>query len=225
MSDKKYPCITQKGEEPTLAAAPSSEPNLPSIVLGYDSIIPRWKTPTTLKWYLMADKFPSNEEAETAAAALNQAADEWHNIDFGVTIRQTQNKKEANFNLVYRKNSRREPDDLGRAFFPNDADDDILIFSLALQPEERYRLKNVFLHELGHVFGLRHEFGLAEGLGAQQFMAKNSLSVMDYNKAPSIQETDKQGIRAFYKLAEGFEVNGSPVTDFLPNLRSTNQTG
>ncbi|RGP78860.1 matrix metallo ase-11 [Fusarium longipes] len=221
---RRYPCITQKGDEPSLAADPSSEPNIPSIVLGMDSIIPRWKTPTTLKWYLMADRFPSAEEAEIAARALNEAADEWHNVDFGVTILQTTNMHEANFNLVYRKNSRSDPDTLGRGFFPNIGDSDIIVFSYAMQPTERYRLKNVFLHELGHVFGLRHEFAIAEeGLGAKQFMMKNPLSVMDYNDQPMVQDSDRQGLRAFYKLAEGSDVDGSPVVDFIPRLRSVNQ--
>ncbi|WZH45901.1 Matrix metallo ase-11 [Fusarium acuminatum] len=224
MSGNQYPCITQRGDEPSLVADLSSEPNVPSIVLGYDSIIPRWKTPTNLKWYLKADTFTSAERAEIAAAALNQAAEEWENIDFGVTVHQTQNAQEANFNLVYRKNARNKPAELGLGFFPHDADRDILIFTIALLPARRHLLKNVFLHELGHIFGLRHEFGLKETIAAKQFMTKNPLSVMEYNEAPTIQETDREGIRAFYKLEEGFDIDGSPVTDFLPKLRSTNQT-
>jgi hypothetical protein len=220
----KYHCITQKGDEPSLAAAATSEPNLPSIVLGMDSIIPRWKIPTTLKWYLMADKFPSTEDAEIAAEALNQAANEWRNVDFGVTVFQTQNKREANFNLVYRRNPRDDPYVLAEAFFPHDRDNDVILYAYGMHPDNRYKLKNVFLHELGHIFGLRHEFAIEEeGEGAVQFMTKNSLSVMDYNDQPMIQESDKQGLRAFYKLAETYDVGGSPVTDFLPGLRSLNQ--
>ncbi|KIL85332.1 matrix metalloproteinase-11 [Fusarium avenaceum] len=224
MSGNRYPCITQRDDEPSLVADVSSDLDVPSIVLGYDSIIPRWKTPTTLKWYLKKESFTSEERAERAATALNQAAEEWENIDFGVTIRQTENAQEANFNLVYRKNQRNQPVELGLGFFPHDADRDMFIFTVALLPQRRDMLKNVFLHELGHVFGLRHEFGLTEKAAAVQFMTKNPMSVMEYNEVPTIQGTDKEGIRAFYKLAEGLDLDGSPVTDFLPKLRSSNHT-
>lgn len=225
-----YPCLTQKGDEPTFAAPPdASDQNLPSIVLGLGTVVPRWGTsvshPTTLKWFVDAAKFPTAAEAGAAAEALDQAAEEWNGVAFGVTVVQTTEKKEANFNLAYRGNPPGRPRTLARGFFPHQADRDIVVFKYGMDPSNASRLKNVFLHELGHVFGLRHEFAIEkEQQGAKLFMTANKDSVMEYNKVPMIQETDKEGIREFYKLPNGSDVDGSPVTDYIPQLRSINQT-
>ncbi|RFN48797.1 matrix metalloproteinase-11 [Fusarium flagelliforme] len=222
MSDE-YDCITQKGDEPAFAG---SESNIPSIVVGLSTIIPRWTNSTTIKWFIRADKFPSDEEAAIAASALDAAANEWNAVNFGVTVYQTTDKKEANFNLVYRDNPPDRPTVLARAFFPHQEDRDVVVFKYGMDAKNRYRLKNVFLHELGHVFGLRHEFAIVkEGRGAKRFMNENKESVMAYNKIPTVQESDREEIRAFYQLENGADVDGSPVTDYVPQLRSSNQSG
>lgn len=223
-----YRCLTQYGYQPTIAAAPASQlkPNVDSIVLGVRTVIPRWKSPTTLKWFVDAGTFPSADEATAAAEAFDQAAKEWNDVAFGITISQTTDKKAANFNLVYEVNPTDAQRVYARAFFPHQIDEDVVVFKYGMDPANRFKLKNVFLHELGHVFGLRHEFAIdREGEGARQFMDSNKDSVMAYNKVPMIQETDKEGLREFYKLADRAKVDGSPVTDYLPQLRSTNQSG
>lgn len=87
----------------------------------------------------------------------------------------------------------------------------------------------VFLHELGHVLGLRHEFALSKdkaetdedgNLDGRRFYGQNPLSIMSYRKDKSLQQSDKDGIRAFYKLANGTTIGGSPVTDYYPEPRS-----
>lgn len=49
-------------------------------------------------------------------------------------------------------------------------------------------MKNVFLHELGHVLELRHEFSLDaerfEGAGAVRVFSTNNESVMSYKFPP-----------------------------------------
>ena len=237
MSDSEvsetYLCLTQKDDEETIAAAPATqlESNADSIVVGdidgLRMVVPRWdisqSSPTILKWFLDTQRFPSSGEAAFAENAFNQAVKEWNAVAFGVNVEQTLDRREANFNLVYRKNTPNDRGIYARAFMPHEADTDVKVFTYGLDQSRRYRLKNVFLHELGHVFGLRHEFAIhAEGNGAEQFMSRNRKSVMAYNKIPIIQETDKEGIRAFYKLPKGYLIRQSLVTDYPPQLRSTN---
>lgn len=146
-------------------------------------------------------------------------------MNFGITVFQTTDKKEANFNLVYRDNPPGRPIVLARTFFPQQEDTDVVVFKYGMDAKSRYRLNNVFLHELGHVFGLRHEFALVkEGQVAKRFMNENKLSVMAYNKVPTVQESDREEIRAFYQLENGADVDGSPVTDYVPQLQSSNQS-
>ncbi|KAH8761302.1 hypothetical protein BGZ57DRAFT_737377, partial [Hyaloscypha finlandica] len=95
----------------------------------------------------------------------------------------------------------------------------LVVTNFALSPPQRGILKDVFLHELGHVLGLRHEFagdskrqvkkhqgklGVHESEdGAVRFMQRNKKSVMSYTMPPSMQQTDKDQVRAFYSLKEG----------------------
>jgi Dual-action HEIGH metallo-peptidase len=226
-----YTCGTQHTFEPTYSYPPDRDDNdgPSSIVVGLDDdtqiLVPRLQAPLLLEWFLCAETFPSPDIAATAGQALEQAAQEWNAVTFGVTVSQTKAKAEAHFNLVYEKN----PADRARchavAFFPCEPDVDLVVYEYGIKEAIRTPLQNVFQHELGHIFGLRHEFAIArEGDGAKQFMEENELSVMAYNPVPVIQESDKEGICAFYKLKNGADIDGSPIVDYSPPPRWINQS-
>ena len=241
-----YHCQTQQAYAPTVGVAPAphlhkSHADKPQIVLGVGNIVPRWDTskgPTNLKWFLKAETFPSPAEAQFSAQALDKAAADWNEYKIGVTFSQTTNKAQANFFLVYEVNTDATKGVFASAFFPNQSDQDVKVFKYALEPANRDNLKAFLLHELGHVFGLRHEFAVEgdfsggslnilnwnwpEGQGAVQFMNKNPDSVMSYRLPPKIQPSDVEGLRAFYKLKGGQPVDGKsgpPVTDYVPQVR------
>ena len=69
----------------------------------------------------------------------------------------------------------------------------------------------MFLHELGHVLGLRHEFAIEseQGSGAMRLFSTDKESIMSYYFPPQIQESDKKDLRAFYSLPQ--------LKDFVPN--------
>lgn len=56
--------------------------------------------------------------------------------------------------------------------------------------------------------------------GAVQFMTKNPDSVMSYVIPTTIQNTDEDGTRAFYKLKEGDKIDGTCIVDFEPQVLS-----
>jgi hypothetical protein len=121
---------------------------------------------------------------------------------------------------------------LAQAFFPHEVDQDVIVYSYALEDDNRSILKAIFLHEIGHILGLRHEFAIEpddkgngpEGFGAKQFLAKNRNSVMSYrNFPPEMQDSDRTQTVAFYKLPNGFMIGNSPVTDFQPKIRRKNR--
>lgn len=224
----EYSCLTQDSLLPTFGVAPASHlhdghQNTPTIVLGVGPIVPRWdvsKSNTKLLYFVRTETFPSADVAKYASQMLQQAAGEWNSLGLGVVISQAVTQASANFNLVYQINGPNEEGVLARAFFPNELDQDVIVFEYGLNVNNKGILKNVFMHELGHVLGLRHEFAIAEeGEGAVQFMKTNPVSVMSYTFPPNIQQSDKDGIQAFYKLKNGEKIDGSPVTDYLPQLR------
>jgi hypothetical protein len=158
--------------------------------------------------------------------SFEAAAKEWNDIKFGVTITRTTDRAKANFVLVYYKpdpSDKKAKDVTASAFFPNQVKD-LRCYNLSLTDEWcRGHLKNTFLHEIGHIIGLRHEFAikgnrtrLPEKNGATQFGSLNQWSVMSYTEEQYIQETDKEDVLKFYKLPNGFEIDGVKVTDFIP---------
>lgn len=217
-------CVTQRGTESTYDFPPAShnDSGYDSIQVGFGALIPRWEASTALKWFLKAEGFPSADEAKLAAEIMNQAAQEWNDLSFGVSVSQTTDETAANFNLIYEDNPPNEPGALASAFFPLQAGGDVVIYETGMKNSREYPLKSTLLHELGHVFGLRHEFADKYPNGQLRFMEINKDSVMSYNGVVIIEETDKHGIRAFYELAEGSRIGQSPVRDYKPQLRLNN---
>ncbi|KIL93690.1 hypothetical protein FAVG1_02250 [Fusarium avenaceum] len=230
-----YHCHTQEEEDPSWGPAPISNlagttgdnaPDQPdSIVVGYGEIVPRWDVNTTgpanLQYFVAVETFPSPSVAQTAAKEFQAAAESWNELELGVSISATADQDASNFSLVYKVNTlKSEMGTLARAFFPHETNEDVIVFKLALGPQYLPILKNIFQHEIGHILGLRHEFAIEkEGSGAVQIFEKNQKSVMSYNFPPKIQDSDRQQITEFYKLANGYMIDNSPITDFQPQIR------
>jgi hypothetical protein len=215
---EKYHCVTQASVDTT-----------EDIVVGMGPLIPRWQAsksdPTELLYFVIRDGFASDEDFDDAASAFQQAADDWNALAFGVKITRTMDQNQAHFVVRYFM-----PDEdqgvLASAFFPNNVQD-VLIYDRSLTSDSGKRsLKSILLHEIGHIIGLRHEFAIT-GKGApsgrperdapaKQFGSQNANSVMAYVFPPTMQETDKHDVKEFYKLSNGFMIDGVRVTDFVP---------
>ncbi|KAM0206145.1 hypothetical protein ACHAQI_008443 [Fusarium lateritium] len=230
-----YHCRTQEEEDASYGPAPISNlagttgdnaPDQPDqLVVGYGEIVPRWDVKTAgarkLQYFVVTDTFPSPSVAQTAAKEFQAAAESWNELELGISISETTDQDAVNFNLVYKVNTlKSEQDTLAQAFFPHETNEEVIVFKLALGPQYLPILKNIFQHEIGHILGLRHEFAIKkEGFGAVQFLEENEKSVMSYNFPPRIQRSDREQVTEFYKLANGYMINGSPVTDFQPQIR------
>lgn len=178
------------------------------------------------------DTFPDNDKAKITAKEFQATTDSWAKLKIGLAFSQTTNRDSANFYLVHKVNSWFEEGVLAQAFFPHKVDQDVIVYSYAFKDSNRSILKEIFLHEIGHILGLRHEFAIKpndkgngpKGLGAKQFLAKNRNSVMSYrNFPPEMQDSDRTQTVAFYKLPNGFMIGNSPVTDFQPKIRRKNR--
>lgn len=198
--------------------------------------MPRWDVTrpggTKLQYFVKGDTFPDDETAKIAAKEFQAAADSWVELEIGLAFSQTTSRESANFYLVYRVNTRSDKEVLAQAFFPHEVDQDVIIYSYAFEDDNRSILKEIFLHEIGHILGLRHEFAIIrdgigngpEGFGARQFLDKNPISVMGYEHfPPEMQDSDRTGTIAFYKLPNGYMIGKSPVTDFQPKIHRKNR--
>ncbi|KAL3264957.1 hypothetical protein ABHI18_000234 [Aspergillus niger] len=158
--------------------------------------------PQSINFAAFENGYPRPGLALLAANALRDAANDWNELDLGVKFQWVQDIEKASFVLSYAGN---QGDVLAEAFFPNEDDLSYLnVYSSAFQPGTVQYLKNIFLHELGHVLGFRHEFApeLEDNKDdfTVQFGPRNPLSVMGYEFPPRLQTTDRDSAEAFYKF-------------------------
>ncbi|KAF7509286.1 hypothetical protein GJ744_008180 [Endocarpon pusillum] len=220
---KKDMCLTQNQLMPTVGKPPSSTPSSETGVgaclnIGMGSIIPRWDIVRIrnrkLLYFIRKDSFPDRYTAQRAEAAFRAAAQEWNNVGFGLRFEAVSNLLDAHFHLVYSTASTL----YAKAFFPNSVRD-VEVYPNAFDPKRaKDGLKKTFMHELGHILGLRHEFAIKnKELGNPvQFMKPNEFSIMAYGEQRDLQESDKYGVTAFYRLPNGYKYMGRPITDFAP---------
>jgi hypothetical protein len=240
-TNNQYECYTQDSLMPTFGVAPMSHHDSTykgghSIVVGAGFIVPRWDVTKPLKLLccVRESSFPNKDHIPIAIKAYKEAAAEWSALDFGLSFDLTTDLAASHYELVWMPDPTEvippatEPSKvIARAFFPSEPSN-VLVFNRAFASDKNVKaLRAILLHELGHIVGLRHEFAItgdpakglnAEGGGAKQFMKQNYYSVMSYNFPPTMQQSDKDGVKAFYKLKNGEQVDGFPVTDYLPKV-------
>jgi hypothetical protein len=204
--EASYTCVTQLNPPRASPAA---------IMTGLWEQIPRWKYGSVINFATYADGYPARGDAIYAAKCLIKAAEEWNSTNVGVTFKWVPKLDDATFVLAY---GGQKSTVLASAFFPSDTTqlETLYVYQYGFDKAKKTSkrgtftnyeiMKNVFLHELGHVLGLRHEFamtpdpdtGKMEG-GAIVIGSANSESVMSYVFPPEIQESDIRDTRYFYK--------------------------
>lgn len=208
-------CITQRAVPRNLRNGPAD------IVVGLDAEVPRWVPGSVVKWAAWRSGFDSQEDANWAAEQLAMAAEEWNKAGVGVTFEWVPLAKDATFVLCH---GGVQGSILASAFFPNSNDlDYVFVYTAAFRGSWKSNMWKVFVHELDHVLGLRHEFAIEkEGKGATQLGPKDELSVMNYRReAPQLQQSDIDSTKLFYSLKN--DAQGEPpklgmtdVADYTP---------
>ncbi|RAH53125.1 zincin [Aspergillus piperis CBS 112811] len=197
----RYTCSSEKPLPVTIRGIN----NRATLQGGFRGVIPRWKPdnpPQPINFAAFANGYPRPGLALLAANALRDAANDWNKLDLGVKFEWVEDISKASFVLSYAGN---QEGVLAEAFFPNEDDLSYLnVYSAAFQPGKIQYLKNIFLHELGHVLGLRHEFAPeledTKDDFSVQFGPRNPLSVMGYEFPPQLQTSDIDSAQAFYRF-------------------------
>ncbi|KAH8899722.1 hypothetical protein GQ53DRAFT_758865 [Thozetella sp. PMI_491] len=179
-----------------------------------------------LTYSVDSDSFPTTKHKNLAMDALEKASESYNGLGLGVTIKHVTEGKPAVFQLVYRDATvRGERNVYAKSFFPSSgrAKRNLVVYALSLEPffSEEYTRKNlveVFHHELGHVFGLRHERAdKDEKDKSVLFGSENSGSVMNSYTPDklSMHESDKKGLKELYEYNESY-FREMPVVKVVP---------
>ncbi|MBC7910671.1 MAG: matrix metalloproteinase-11, partial [Pyrinomonadaceae bacterium] len=104
---------------------------------------------------------------------------------------------------------------LASAFFP-DAGRHKLVLYPQLFAQSKEEQVETLIHEIGHVFGLRHFFAkLSEAEWASEIFGKHKpVSIMNYGPKSQLTSEDKADLRRLYQMVwagEMTQINGTPI--------------
>ncbi|KAG0010755.1 hypothetical protein BGZ82_003286 [Podila clonocystis] len=158
----------------------------------------------------------------TIRELLITAIEKWGD---GVLVRFMENDAIWDFEIAM------HPDEdgvLASAFFPDAGQHELVIYPAMFKQPEKEKI-DTLIHELGHVFGLRHFFALTgeRGFPAKIWGRHSRFSIMNYEdyEGPTVEEesqltkADKDDLEQLYELVWSRrlrKVNRMPIVLFRP---------
>ena len=109
---------------------------------------------------------------------------------------------------------------LASAFFPDAGQHELVLYPKMFAQDRKEQLETL-IHELGHVFGLRHFFAqVSETAWPSEIFGKhNKFSIMNYGTASVLTDEDKADLGTLYQRAwagQLTEVNGTQIRFVTP---------
>ncbi len=207
-------CDTDKRGHKT----PRGRTPLEIVVDASEGFIPLWTNDMTLRWRFRESSMSFFENPAAAKTEIkNLLGDALLAWSDATPIRFTQQDDAWDFEIVMRR-----ADDcdingcvLASAFFP-DAGRHKLVLYPRMFDQSRQEQVETLIHEIGHVFGLRHFFAnLSEtAWPSQVFGTHNPFSIMNYGSQSVLTDDDKADLKRLYRLAWSGEltsINGTPI--------------
>jgi len=161
-----------------------------------EGIVYLWKFDSVLTWTIKSRTFQSLEHANFAQQNIIAAIQDWGIT--GVNFRYVEESQIDSATFIVKYTKAQSGGTAAKAFFPVEEQSELMIYPLAFSAGQINYLRQILAHEIGHIFGLRHEFAIRENDPAVQFGPSNPASVMNYNSPPVIQESDKAWLQKLY---------------------------
>ena len=197
---------------------PQGRSPLDLVVDASEGFVPLWEKDTTLRWRFRDRSFESFADPDAAKAAVRTLFGEallaWGDA---APVRFVQDNDVWDFEIVIRQSDECSIKGcvLASAFFPDGGRHKLTIYPKMFEQVGQERLETL-IHEIGHIFGLRHFFALLseEDWPAQVFGEHREVSIMNYGANSQLTDQDKADLRKLYEMAWSGElthINGTPI--------------
>jgi len=193
------------------------------VVDASEGFIPLWAAGTTLRWRFNEPSMQAFVDPEEAMTELRKQFSEAL-IAWGAAgpVRFTENEDLWDFEIVMSAGDSCDANGctLARAFFPDSGRHDLMLYPKMFEQSRQEQI-DTWIHELGHVFGLRHFFATVEETAwpAEVFGTHSKFSIMNYGELSELTDVDKRDLTRLYEEAWSGklrDVNGTPVRFVLP---------
>jgi hypothetical protein len=183
-----------------------------------DGFIPLWTKNTTLRWRFRERSFLHFASPIQAKAAvrklLAQSVLSWGTAS---PVKFKEDDDLWDFEVVMRKQD--DCDNTGctlaTAFFPDGGRHQLYLYPLMLKQTHKEQV-DTLVHEVGHIFGLRHFFALVEEkeFPSEVFGKHSKFSIMNYGSLSKLTAADKTDLKNLYKQVWSgklAEINGTKI--------------
>lgn len=199
-------------------ALPQGRSPLEIVVDASEGFIPLWTRDTTLRWRFREStmkyfKSPAAAKAEIRKL-LGEALLAWAD---GSPIKFAERTDATDFEIVMRKNDDCDANGcvLASAFFPDSGRHQLILYP-KMFTQVRQEQVETLVHEIGHVFGLRHFFAnISETAWPSQiFGTHKPFSIMNYGSQSVLTPKDGSDLKRLYQLVWSgklTEINGTPI--------------
>ncbi len=204
-------------------ATPEGRSPLEIVLDATEGFIPLWAEGSTLRWRFRHSSFQVFDEPEAAKAGVEQllgeALLEWGD---SAPVKFTRSEDAWDFEIVVRAADDCTPSGcvLASAFFPDAGRHKLVIYPKMFTQSRREQVETM-IHEIGHIFGLRHFFALVDEAAwpAVVFGKHSKFSIMNYGASSRLTAADKSDLKALYQSAwagELTKINGTPIKFVKP---------
>lgn len=182
-----------------------------------EGFIPLWAKDITLRWRFQENSLNVFEDPEEAEAAIEELLGEAL-VEWGVAPVKFAKRDDAwDFEVVMRDSDRCNINGcvLASAFFPDAGRHELRLYPKLFEQSRQEQLETL-IHEIGHVFGLRHFFANVSetGFPSQIFGTHERFTIMNYGSDSRLTDYDRRDLEKLYSMAwssELTQINGTSI--------------
>lgn len=183
-----------------------------------EGFIPLWAENLVLRWQFNAASLSIFKKPESIKsrirALLGEAVTAWGDA---APVRFTENSDNSDFEIVVEQYESCTPQGcaLAQAFFPDSGRHQLFVFPTMFKQSKAEQVETM-IHEIGHVFGLRHFFApeYETQWPSVVFGEHKPFTIMNYGEDSKLAPADLEDLKLLYKGAWNGnlkEINGTPI--------------